>query len=143
MDALNRLFVAAKAAQARAYAPYSGFPVGAAVLTESGEIFAGCNVENAASPNGLCAESAAIAAMISGGGRRIAQALVVGGHAGPIAPCGACRQRLMEFAIDGAIIHLADATGPRESRALADLLPRAFGPADIKASSQCEAPNDR
>ncbi len=131
MDALDRLFAAARAAQAKAYAPYSGFPVGAALRTESGAIFSGCNVENAASPNGLCAESAAIAAMIGAGERRIAEALVVG-PAAAIAPCGACRQRLLEFAVDGAIIHLADASGARESHRLGALLPRAFGPGDLR-----------
>ncbi len=132
---IDRLFEAARAAQAQAYAPYSKFPVGAAVLTGDGAVFAGCNVENAAYPSGVCAESAAIAAMAVAGGRQIVEVLVVGGDGRPIAPCGACRQRLMEFSTRETQVHLADASGPRETFLLIDLLPRAFGPRDLDDGS--------
>ncbi len=131
MNSIDRLFEAAKAAQARAYAPYSGFPVGAALLADDGAIFSGCNVENAAYPNGLCAESGAIAAMVIAGERRITDVLVVGGAGGPLTPCGACRQRLFEFSNDETRVHLADAAGPVEVLLLRELLPRAFGPHDL------------
>ncbi len=131
MSGLEDLFAAALAARQRAYAPYSRFPVGAALRAESGAVYAGCNVENAAYPLGVCAETAAISAMIAAGERRIAEILVVGPGPGRIAPCGACRQRIAEFGA-GALVHLADEQGAIETFALADLLPRAFGPESLK-----------
>ena len=95
---LEALFDAAKAAQAKAYAPYSRFKVGAAILADDGRIYAGCNVENAAYPEGSCAEAGAIAAMVAGGERRIAEILVVGDGENLVTPCGGCRQRIREFA---------------------------------------------
>jgi cytidine deaminase len=132
MDGLDVLFDAAKAAQARAYAPYSRFPVGAALRTPGGAIFSGCNVENAAYPLGLCAEASAIAAMIGAGETKIADILVLGPGPERITPCGACRQRIAEFATPATVVHLADGTGAVESLRLGDLLPRAFGPASLK-----------
>ena len=88
---------AASAARRHAYAPYSGFAVGAALLTPSGAIFAGTNVENAAYPTGICAEAGAISAMIASGERQIAEILVLGDGAALVTPCGACRQRIREF----------------------------------------------
>lgn len=125
---VDDLFAAASAARDRAYARYSGYKVGAAVMDEHGRIFAGCNVENAAYPVGTCAEAGAIAAMVAGGGRRIAGILVVAGGAELVAPCGACRQRIREFASDDAPVHLADLDGVRRTVAIGDLLPLAFGP---------------
>lgn len=136
MEPIDRLFDAARAAQSRAYAPYSRFPVGAAILTESGAVFAGCNVEIAAYPNGLCAESAAIAAMVVAGERRITDVLVIGGHAGPITPCGACRQRLVEFATSTTRVYTANSSGPIDHCYLHDLLPRAFSPNDLAESQR-------
>lgn len=133
MDGLDVLFDAARAAQARAYAPYSRFPVGAALRTPGGAIFSGCNVENAAYPLGLCAEASAIAAMIGAGETKIADILVLGPGPERITPCGACRQRIAEFATESTAIHLADGTGAVESLSLGDLLPRAFGPASLKS----------
>ena len=95
---LDRLFEAARQARGRAYAPYSGFRVGAAVLGADGAVFAGCNVENAAYPVGLCAEAGAIAAMVAAGERRLAEVLVLGDGGALTTPCGACRQRIREFA---------------------------------------------
>lgn len=132
MSALDELFARAKQAQARAYAPYSQFPVGAAIRTESGAVFAGCNVENAAFPLGQCAEASAIAAMVAAGERRIAEILVVGPGPQPLAPCGGCRQRIAEFICEGGVVHLADASGVARSAPFAELLPLAFGPAALK-----------
>jgi len=133
MDGLNVLFDAARAAQARAYAPYSRFPVGAALRTPGGAVFSGCNVENAAYPLGLCAEASAVAAMIGAAERQIAELLVLGPGEERITPCGACRQRIAEFATRATVVHLADGAGAVETLALADLLPRAFGPASLKS----------
>ena len=94
---LQKLFDAAKLAFERAYAPYSGFSVGAAILADDGNIYAGCNVENAAYPQGTCAEAGAIAAMCAAGEREIARVMVVGSGERPVPPCGGCRQRLAEF----------------------------------------------
>ncbi|MFZ3158895.1 MAG: cytidine deaminase [Rhodoferax sp.] len=130
------LLDAARQARGRAYAPYSNYPVGAAVLDESGRIHAGCNVENAAYPEGLCAEAAALSAMVLAGGRQARAVLVVGsGDDGNwITPCGGCRQKLREFGAPELIIQSASALalGPRHT--LAQLLPESFGPGHIKAS---------
>lgn len=127
-DNLDRLFEAAKAAQAHAYAPYSKFSVGAALLTVDGRIFSGCNVENASYPEGLCAESAAIAAMIASGARQIAAILVISPNEIMITPCGGCRQRIREFASDSTIIHCASQCGIEKSLTVNGLLPQSFGP---------------
>ncbi len=131
MAAIDRLFEAAAAARRNAYAPYSNFAVGAAILTASGAVFAGANVENAAYPVGLCAEASAIAAMITAGERRIAEILVLAEGAEPIMPCGACRQRLFEFATQGMKVHSASLSGVSLSVALAELFPLAFGPESL------------
>jgi cytidine deaminase len=126
------LFEAAKAAQAKAYAPYSRFNVGAAILTPSGAIYAGCNVENAAYPQGACAEAGAISAMAAGGERRIAEILVIGDGDALVTPCGGCRQRIREFAALDAPIHIAGPEGVRASFTLDELLPHSFGPEHLK-----------
>jgi cytidine deaminase len=127
---LDRLVEQAMAARARAYAPYSRYRVGAALLTRSGEIYAGCNVENATYGATLCAERAAIAVMVgAGGGAPVACAVVTAGPE-PGAPCGICRQVLAEFARDMLVVMIAqDARGritARETDRLSALLPRAF-----------------
>ena len=126
--ALAELFAAAKAAQAKAYAPYSRFKVGAALRTRSGAVYSGCNVENAAYPQGSCAEAGAIAAMALAGERRIAEILVVGDGDALCTPCGGCRQRIREFADPATPIHVAGPEGVRASFTLGELLPHAFGP---------------
>ena len=123
MSGLEALFDAARAIHAKAYAPYSKFKVGAAIRTPSGMIFAGCNVENAAYPQGACAETGAIAAMIAGGEARIAEILCT--------PCGGCRQRIREFAGPETPIHVAGVEGIRKSFTLAELLPYSFGPDNL------------
>ena len=125
---LAALFAAAGAARARAYAPYSRFPVGAALRDEAGRVHAGCNVENAAYPVGTCAEAGAVAAMVAAGGRRIAAILVLGEGAGLVTPCGACRQRIREFADADTPVHVAGPAGVRRTFTLGALLPEAFGP---------------
>jgi cytidine deaminase len=135
MSAADRLFAAARAAMERAYAPYSHYSVGAAILAEDGRIFAGCNVENASYGQGQCAEATAIGAMVAGGARRIAEVLVVGGREGDgvlITPCGGCRQKIREFAGEGAPIHLAGPEGLRRSVTLGELLPLSFGPENLR-----------
>jgi cytidine deaminase len=126
------LLQAALAAQARAYAPYSGFCVGAAIRSESGTIYTGANVENASYPVGTCAETGAIAAMIAGGDRRIAEILVRGPGPALITPCGACRQRLREFGGAGTPVHAAGPGGIEASFTLGELLPMAFGPDNLE-----------
>jgi len=131
MSLLDDLFRAASAAREKAYAPYSHFSVGAAVATPDGRIFAGCNVENASYPVGSCAEAGAIAAMVAAGGRRIAAALVVGEGAALVTPCGACRQRLREFAREDTPVHVCGPEGLRRSFTLGELLPVSFGPDNL------------
>ncbi|MFD2648403.1 cytidine deaminase [Devosia albogilva] len=122
------LFTAAEAVRARAYAPYSKFQVGAAILADDGNIYAGCNVENAAYPVGNCAEPSAIAAMLAGGGKRIRRIYVTGPGTVPVTPCGGCRQRIREFAdLDVEVIsHGVD--GEPLVQTLGQLLPHSFGP---------------
>jgi len=131
MSSLDPLFEAARAVQARAYAPYSRFKVGAAIRTPGGRVFAGCNVENAAYPQGACAETGAIAAMVAAGEGRIAEILVIGDGEDLCTPCGGCRQRIREFAAPDARIHVAGPEGLRRSFTLQELLPFSFGPENL------------
>lgn len=131
MVAIEDLFGAARAAQTHAYAPYSRFKVGAALATASGAVFSGCNVENAAFPVGSCAEASAISAMVSAGEREITAILVIGDGEALVTPCGACRQRIREFAQAATPVHIAGPEGPRASFRLADLLPHSFGPGHL------------
>ena len=132
---MQGLVVAARAARERAYAPYSRFAVGAALLDEHGRIHAGCNIENAAYPQGQCAEASAIAHLVLAGGRRILAAVVVGVAGGvedqPVTPCGGCRQRLREFAADDIPIWAADLHHVRQRYSLGQLLPASFGPGHL------------
>ena len=110
----------------RAYAPYSGFKVGAAIRAESGRVYTGVNVENAAYPEGTCAEAGAIAAMIAGGDTRIAEVAVIADCPAPVPPCGGCRQRLAEFARGDVPVTMATLAGVTLTRRLDELLPGAF-----------------
>lgn len=129
---LGRLVQEAIAIREKAYAPYSHFSVGAAVLDEEGRMFLGVNVENAAYPNGICAETAAIAAMVVGGGRKITAIAVVGGGADLCTPCGGCRQRIREFATEETLLAVAGPEGLREVMMFTELLPKSFGPENLK-----------
>ena len=121
----------AREAAGNAYAPYSSFPVGAAVRTEDGRRFAGANVENAAYPQGQCAEASALGAMVAGGGGRVAEVVVAAPSEAECAPCGGCRQRLREFMGPDDPIHLADLERVRRTTSLAELLPLSFGPESL------------
>lgn len=130
----HSLITAAIDAMTRAYAPYSKFAVGAAVRDEQGRIHCGVNVENAAYPNGICAETAAIAMMVNAGGQRIDRIAIAGGtDADDIlcTPCGGCRQRIREFATPDTVIIIASPDGEQQRFTLADLLPHSFGPENL------------
>ena len=120
------LKTAARQVREQAYVPYSGFQVGAAILTDTGNIYVGCNVENAAYPEGTCAEAGAIAAMIAGGDRVIAEAYVIADSPSPVPPCGGCRQKLAEFAASSVPVTMATIDGQVETVTVGDLLPGAF-----------------
>lgn len=124
----QELFDAAVTAMERAYAPYSNFPVGAAVRSSSGVVYAGCNVENAAYPQGWCAEASAIAAMVSAGEREIVEVLTVCRSELVGTCCGGCRQKLREFADLSVPIYACGPDGIRATFTLDDLLPHSFGP---------------
>jgi cytidine deaminase len=130
----SELLAAARAARERAYAPYSRFKVGAALLDEQGRIHAGCNVENAAYPQGVCAEAGALSALVAAGGTRVAAAVVVGPGPQPTTPCGGCRQRLREFAAAGVPVLVADATAVLARFTLGELLPASFGPEHLESA---------
>jgi homotetrameric cytidine deaminase len=125
------LVTMARDAARNAYVPYSNFPVGAAVRTTDGRRFAGANVENAAYPQGQCAEASAIGALATGGGGQIAEVVVAAPSRALCTPCGGCRQRLREFAGLDAPIHLVDYDRVRRTTSLAELLPLSFGPGHL------------
>jgi cytidine deaminase len=124
----DALIEIAKEMRARAHAPYSRYLVGSAVLDEKGRIHSGCNVENAAYPEGICAETSAIAAMVAGGGTRIVAIAAVGGRQNLEActPCGGCRQRIREFADGNTRIILLDEQGKLRRYKMDELLPDSF-----------------
>ena len=117
----------ARDALERAYAPYSRFPVGVCLRTGEGQLFTGCNVENASFPEGWCAETSAIAAMVgSGGDRKIEEVVVMTTGPEPCPPCGGCRQRLKEFAQDDIPIHMVTTENQHRTLTLGELLPLTF-----------------
>jgi cytidine deaminase len=130
--AIDELFTAAVAVRANAHVPYSKFPVGAAVRTASGRVFAGCNVENASYPEGQCAEASAIGMMVSAGEREIVAVLTVADSDDLATCCGGCRQRIREFAAPDTPIHCAGPDGVRRTFTLAELLPWSFGPEQLR-----------
>ncbi len=127
----DTLIAAAIAAREKAYAPYSEFQVGAAVRGESGAIYAGCNVENAAYPEGICAEANALGAMVMAGERKATEIAVVGAGEGLCTPCGGCRQKIREFAADTAPVLVCGPEGVRRRFTLGELLPQSFGPDNL------------
>jgi len=126
------LKTAARQVRENAYVPYSNFKVGAAIRTASGAIYVGCNVENAAYPEGTCAEAGAIAAMVAAGERVIAEAYVIADCPRPVPPCGGCRQKLAEFAAPDVPVTLATTSGLAETVTVGDLLPGAFAVSDME-----------
>lgn len=131
---MDELIACARAARAHAHAPYSGYAVGAALRAEDGSVHIGCNVENAAYPESLCAEAGALAALVAAGRKRVVAVAVVGGDAAsPALPCGGCRQKLSEFALPDAEVAVADGVGgPVLRLRLAELLPHRFGLGDAR-----------
>jgi cytidine deaminase len=115
-----------------AYAPYSRFKVGAALRAASGAVYAGCNVENVAYPEGTCAEAGAIAAMIAAGDTRIAELLVIADSPDPVPPCGGCRQKIAEFADPSVTVTLCTTDGKSRATTVADLLPGVFTAAHME-----------
>lgn len=122
------LFEAAERVRANAYVPYSKFPVGAALLADDGNIYAGCNVENAAYPLGNCAEASAIAGMIGAGAKRIKRIYITGPGPKPVTPCGGCRQRIREFADLDVVVVSHGVEGEPLYSTVEGLLPHSFGP---------------
>ena len=129
---IQQLWDAARGAHAKAYAPYSRYSVGAAILDEHGVIHTGCNIENASYPQGWCAEASALSALVMSGARRARGVLVVGTGGVWITPCGGCRQKLREFCDPDSTIVSAnlEAIGPVYS--MEQLLPHSFGPDHLK-----------
>ena len=125
----NELIRRAAEFRSRAYAPYSGFAVGAALLAASGRVYGGVNVENASYPVGICAERAAVAAAVTAGEREFEALAVIADSPAPCAPCGMCRQMLMEFPLKRII--LANTAGAVRILTPAELLPHAFGAAAL------------
>ena len=126
MSALDAMISAAAEVRDRAHAPYSGFKVGACVRSEDGRLFVGCNVENVAYPEGICAEASAIGAMVAAGGREIAEIVVLAEGETLCTPCGGCRQRIAEFAAPDTVVHVASKEGVRASFTIGELLPHRF-----------------
>jgi homotetrameric cytidine deaminase len=124
----DELLREAAAVMANAHVPYSRFPVGAALRTPDGAIHAAANVENAAYPQGQCAEASAIGAMVAAGATEIAEVAVTAERLDICPPCGGCRQRLAEFARPETPVHLGRPGGPRRTVTLGELLPLGFGP---------------
>ncbi|MFT4937941.1 MAG: cytidine deaminase [Paraglaciecola sp.] len=125
-DNKNTLLLIALAAQKNAYAPYSGFSVGSALLAEDMQTYAGCNVENAAYPLGQCAEAGAISAMILAGAKKIKEVLIASPNEDYCAPCGGCRQKIFEFCDQDTLVHLATSDGKVKTVTMLELLPLAF-----------------
>jgi cytidine deaminase len=126
------LMDAARDVRERAYAPYSKFKVGAAIRTDDGQVFVGCNVENVAYPEGTCAEAGAIAAMCAAGARVIAEVAVIGDSPEPVTPCGGCRQKIKEFAGPNVKVTMSTMAGATLTMTVAELLPGAFGPGHME-----------
>ena len=131
---LDDMIVLARATKQKAYAPYSNFSVGACLRAEDGSLHAGANVENAAYPQGQCAEASAIGAMIAAGARKIVEVVVIGDGDGLCTPCGGCRQRLNEFATPDTPVHICGPEGLRKTFTLGELLPGAFGPNNLDSA---------
>ena len=125
----------ARRVRANAHAPYSNFKVGAALRTKNGEVYAGCNVENVAYPEGTCAEAGAIAAMVAAGAGDITEILVMAESDVPITPCGGCRQKIAEFGSPETVIILANTKAEVGRTTLGELLPGSFTPAHLAGAS--------
>jgi len=119
---------ATKEAMSKAYVPYSNYPVGALIVTDNGNTYSGCNVENASFPLGNCAEASAIASMVIGGERKIKTIYVMTKNDEGGIPCGGCRQRIREFSDENTQIMMCSPDGVQQRINLSELLPNSFGP---------------
>ncbi|MCV2353889.1 cytidine deaminase [Paucibacter sp. B2R-40] len=137
-----QLLQASLGAREHSHSPYSGYAVGAALLDEQGRIHVGSNIENAAYPQGWCAEASALTAMVMAGGKRATAVLVTGPGPDVITPCGGCRQKLREFAGQDLVIIAGDPSGIKQQWTLGELLPYSFGPEHLSASGVKELKND-
>jgi cytidine deaminase len=126
MKTVEKLLEAAKKVKENAYAPYSHFHVGAALITDTGEIFTGCNVENTSYGLTICAERNAIFKMISEGEHRIAEILVIGDTEEFLPPCGACRQVMTEFSTNDTVVYLCNKQGQWQKTTMGELMPFTF-----------------
>ena len=133
-DTTRALFDAALGVQEHAHAPYSNYHVGCSVLTSSGQIYVGANIENAAYPQGLCAEATALAVMASHGERQAQVVLTVCDSEGLATSCGGCRQKIREFATSETIIHACSRNGLWATYTMDGLLPDSFGPEHLSAT---------
>jgi cytidine deaminase len=122
----NDLYLAAKQAMSLCHAPYSHFPVGAAIRADDGKVYSGANIENLAFPEGWCAETTAISHMIMGGAKKIVEIAVIAEKLALCPPCGGCRQRIREFADSNTRIYLCDETGVGKTMTMNELLPHSF-----------------
>ncbi|KJZ15852.1 cytidine deaminase [Marinomonas sp. S3726] len=122
----------ANKAMSKAYVPYSEFKVGAVIETLNGKVYSGCNVENAAYPEGTCAEAGAISAMVLDGEQKIDNIYVLGNGEQLVTPCGGCRQKIREFSTSDTQIHICGPEGVRKTLSMEELLPFSFGPENLK-----------
>jgi cytidine deaminase len=129
---MHDLFLAARKAMEKAHVPYSKFPVGAALLTSDGRVYAGANIENASFPEGWCAETTALSHFVMDGGGTITDIAVTATRMDRITPCGGCRQRLAEFAPPEARLHLCDQNGIVETLQMRQILPLGFSAETLK-----------
>lgn len=128
----QKLYEQALKAFHNAYAPYSDFNVGAAILSDNDKIYTGCNVENIAFPSGSCAEAGAVTSMIADGGHKIKEILIIADGKDLVSPCGNCRQKILEFADKDTIVHLANLKGIQKTINFSELLPLAFSETGLK-----------
>lgn len=126
MKTVEKLLEAAQKVKGNAYAPYSHFHVGAALITDTGKIYSGCNVENTSYGLTICAERSAIFRMISDGECRIAEILVIGDTEEFLPPCGACRQVMTEFSTNDTVVYLCNKHGQWEKTTMSELMPFTF-----------------
>lgn len=130
---MTDMLTAAQKIRDKAYAPYSHFPVGCCIKTASGNFFTGCNVENASYGLTICAEASAITAMVAAGETKIQELTVISNSSEICTPCGACRQRIGEFATSDTIINMYNQSGEKKSVSFKELLPYAFGPSQLNS----------
>ncbi len=133
---MTDMLTAAQKIRDKAYVPYSHFQVGCCIKTLSGNLYTGCNVENISYGLTICAEASAITAMVAAGEHKIQELSVISNSTEICTPCGACRQRIGEFASPNTIIHMYNQSGQKKSVSFKDLLPYAFGPSQLEKTGE-------